>query len=140
LSKTMVKNMLQPLPVSALFLFSSLALCPFLLTFPVCLICQPVSYSSFTRPLLPVLHAVSAALQPAELVALLQSQSLFFSSFLSLGGPWSSDSFLMTSHLCASACFLSLRGGHLLLCVTWAPGRGTSKSQDRQTPCPPFVH
>ena len=73
MSKTMVENMLQPLPVSALFLFSSLASCPGLLTFPAFPIFQPVSYLSFTWPLLPVLDAVSAAPQPAEPVAFPQS-------------------------------------------------------------------
>lgn len=37
-----------------------------------------------------------------------QSQSLFLSPFLSLQGSWSSDTFPMTSHLFASACFLCL--------------------------------
>lgn len=44
MSKTMVDNVLQPLPLSALFLFSSLASCPGLLTFPAFPIFQPVSY------------------------------------------------------------------------------------------------
>lgn len=124
----------------SLLCFFSHPSCPGLLTFPAFPIFQPASYLSFTQLLLPVLGAVSAPPQPAEPVALPQSQSLFLSPLLSLQGSLSPDTFSMTSHLCAGACFLCLWGGHLLLRATWARGRGMSKGQEKQTPHLPFVH
>lgn len=118
----MVKNVLQPLPVSALFLFSSLASCPGLLTFPAFPISQPVSYF--------ILHPVPAhrasGLTPVSLCPPLLARLLVLRHL-----PHVPPS------LCRCLFPLPLR---------WAPpspcnlGTGMSKGQDRQMPCPPFVH